>query len=68
MVEACLEGEEAQAKAMAAWGAFMEKHATSFSDGGAPVGMSKTVDGSGTHDHGGANPFVGLRLCGSSNN
>ena len=53
------EGEEAQAKAMAAWGAFMEKHAASFSDGGAPVGMSKTVDGAGTHDHGGANPLSG---------
>lgn len=53
------ETKEAQAAAMAAWGAFMEKHAAAFADGGNPVGMSKTVGADGIKDNGGSNPVSG---------
>lgn len=53
------ETKEAQEAAMAAWGGFMEKHAASFTDGGNPVGKSKTVGANGVEDNGGANPASG---------
>ena len=52
-------GEEAQAKSMAAWGAFMQKHAPVFVGDSNPVGMSKTVTTSGVQDDGGSNPVSG---------
>ena len=56
------ETKEAQDASMAAWGAFMEKHAASFADGGNPVGMSKTVGAQGIDDNGGANPVSGYAI------
>lgn len=54
--------EEGQ-KVMAAWDAWIEKHATALSAGGAPVGPSRTVSVSGVADDGGANPVSGYSLC-----
>jgi hypothetical protein len=53
------ETEDAQNAAMAAWGAWIEAHASTMSDPGAPVGMSKTVLSDGVEDNGGANPASG---------
>lgn len=53
------EGEEAQAKAMAAWGAFMQKYGPVFVGDSNPVGMSKTVGATGIVDNGGSNPVSG---------
>ena len=57
--ESAEEGE----KVMAAWGAWIEKHAEALGDGGSPVGMSKTVSASGVADDGGSNPLSGFSLC-----
>ena len=54
------EGEEAQAKSMAAWGAFMQKYASTFVGESNPVGMSKTVGANGVADNGGSNPISGF--------
>ncbi len=56
------EGEEAQAAAMAAWGKFYEDMGPAIADGGAPVGLSKTVTAAGVEDSGGANPLSGYTL------
>ena len=57
------ETEEEGQKVMAAWGAWIEKHATALGSGGAPVGPSKTVSPSGVADDGGSNPLSGYSLC-----
>ena len=56
------ETEEEGARVMAAWGAWIEKHAANMGDGGAPVGASKTVSATGVADDGGANPLTGYSL------
>jgi len=55
MPETPEEGE----KAMAKWNAWYHSMGEAVADGGAPVGMSKTVTASGVDDHGGANPLSG---------
>ena len=57
------ETEEEGRKVMAAWGAWIEKHAAALGAGGAPVGPSKTVSPSGVADDGGPNPLSGYSLC-----
>jgi len=56
------ETEEEGAKVMAAWGAWMEGLGAAIVDGGAPVGMSRTVSTAGTADNGGANPASGYTI------
>ncbi len=53
--------EEGQ-KEMAAWMAWYEELGPSIVDGGAPVGMSKTVTAGGIEDNGGANPLSGYTV------
>lgn len=53
--------EEGQ-KVMAAWMAWYESMGSAVADGGAPVGMSKTVTASGIEDNGGSNPLSGFTL------
>lgn len=48
-------------KVMAAWGKWMSDHEKSIADPGNPVGMSKTVDKSGTHD-GAKDPAYGYSV------
>jgi hypothetical protein len=47
---------------MAAWMAWMGDIETSIVDGGAPVGMSKTVSAAGVADDGGSNPLSGYTI------
>lgn len=56
------ETEDAQRKAMADWNAWMEGLGTALVDGGAPVGMSVTVDTGGVTDNGGPNPASGYSM------
>lgn len=56
------ETEADQQRVMAAWGAWMEGLGASLVDGGAPVGMSKTVSTGGVADDGGANPASGYSM------
>ena len=56
------ETEEEQAQEMAAWSGWYEKMGAAIVDGGAPVGVSKTVTGSGIEDNGGSNPLSGYTL------
>lgn len=56
------EGEAEQQKVMAAWGAWMGGLGAALVDGGAPVGLSKTVTSEGVADDGGANPASGYSL------
>jgi len=56
------ETEEAQAQAMADWGAWYEGMGPAVLHGGGPAGMSKTVSADGVADNGGANPVSGLTL------
>ncbi len=58
MPETPEEGE----KVMAAWNAWMGGIGDALVDGGAPVGMSKTVSAAGTTDDGGANPASGYSI------
>lgn len=58
MPETPEEGE----KAMAAWTAWYESMGPAIADGGAPVGMSKTVTPSGVDDNGGSNPLSGYTV------
>lgn len=51
-----------QERVMAAWGAWMGGLGSVLIDGGAPVGMSKTVSPSGVTDDGGANPVSGYSM------
>ncbi|CUI45200.1 YciI family protein [Cognatishimia activa] len=58
MPETPEEGE----RVMAAWTAWYEQIGPNLADGGAPVGMSKTVTENGIEDNGGANPLSGFTL------
>ncbi len=49
-------------RAMAAWGAWMQKYEAELSDAGAPVGQSYTVSVEGVEDHGGPNPLSGYTV------
>ncbi len=49
-------------KVMAQWQAWFGGLGSAVIDGGNPVGMSKTVSGSGVADDGGANPISGFSL------
>ena len=53
--------EEGQ-KVMAAWQAWYGGMSKALVDGGAPVGMSKTVTASGVDDNGGSNPLSGYTV------
>lgn len=57
------ETEEEGAQVMAAWNAWFQELGSAVVDGGAPVGMSSTVqsDGSVTND-GGSNPTSGYSI------
>jgi hypothetical protein len=54
-------------KVMAAWGAWFEGLGQAIVQPGAPVGMSKTVSGSGVVDDGGANPVSGYSVVDAAN-
>jgi hypothetical protein len=57
------ETKEAQAKAMAAWGAWFGSMGKALVNGGNPVGKSWTVKGNGVvAKDGGANPVSGYSL------
>ena len=57
------ETPEAGAKEMEKWNAwFAGMPDGAVSDGGAPVGMSKTVSAAGVADDGGANPVSGYSI------
>jgi hypothetical protein len=49
-------------KVMAAWGAWFEGLGQAIVQPGAPLGLSKTVSGSGVVDDGGANPVSGYSV------
>jgi len=56
------ETPEEGAKVMAAWQAWYGAMGDAIVDGGAPVGLSKTVSVSGVSDDGGANPLSGYTI------
>lgn len=56
------ESEADQLRVMAAWGAWMGGLGAALVDGGAPVGMSKTVSTGGIADNGGSNPASGYTI------
>ncbi len=47
---------------MAAWRGWFEDMGAAVADGGAPVGMSKTVSASGIAHDGGSNPLSGYSI------
>ena len=47
---------------MAAWSDWFADMGAAVADGGAPVGMSKTVSASGIADDGGSNPLSGYSM------
>lgn len=49
-------------KVMAAWNKWYGDMGSAVADGGAPVGMSKTVTSGGVADNGGANPLSGFTV------
>lgn len=55
------------AKVMAKWNSWYEAMGASVADGGAPVGMSKTVTSLGVEDGGGANPLSGYTVVTADN-
>jgi hypothetical protein len=62
------EGEEAQAKVMAAWGAWFQNLGPALADGGNPTSQAKTVASNGSvSDGGGANPATGYSLIEADN-
>lgn len=61
------ETPEEGAKVMAAWNDWYGSMGDSVVDGGAPVGMSKTVSAKGTADDGGANPLSGYTVVKADN-
>jgi hypothetical protein len=62
------EGEEAQAKVMAAWGAWFQTLGPALADGGNPVSQSKTIASDGSvSDGGGSNPSTGYSLIEADN-
>ena len=60
------ESEDAQAKAMAAWGAWFGQLGDAVLDGGSPTGASVTVRAGGSGQGGGANPASGYSLIEAS--
>jgi len=56
------ETPEEGAKQMAAWQAWFGSMGEAVVDGGAPVGLSKTVNAVGVADDGGANPLSGYTV------
>ncbi len=56
------ETPEEGAKVMAAWQAWYGAMGEAVVNGGAPVGMSKTVSAKGVADDGGANPLSGYTV------
>jgi hypothetical protein len=57
------EGEEAQAKVMAAWGAWFQNLGPALADGGNPVSQTRTIASDGSVSAGGgANPSTGYSL------
>ena len=57
------EGEEAQSKVMAAWGAWFQNLGPALADGGNPTSQTKTIASDGSvSDGGGANPSSGYSL------
>lgn len=56
------ETPEEGAKVMAAWNAWYGGMVDALVDGGAPVGMSKTVSATGVSDDGGSNPLSGYTV------
>ena len=57
------EGEEAQAKVMAAWGAWFQSLGPALADGGNPIAQTKTIAANGSvSDGGGANAASGYSL------
>lgn len=54
-------------KVMAAWQAWYGEIGGALADGGAPVGMSKTVTSSGVSDDGGSNPLSGYTVVNADN-
>lgn len=54
-------------KVMAAWGAWFGGLGDAIVQPGAPVGLSKTVSGSGVADDGGANPVSGYSVVSATN-
>lgn len=61
------ETPEEGAKLMAEWQAWMGGMGDALVQPGAPVGMSKTVNGSGVSDGGGANPVSGYSVVKADN-
>lgn len=61
------ESPEEGEKVMAAWGAWFETLGSAVVDGGAPVGVSKTVSASGVADGGGSNPLSGYSIVNADN-
>ena len=56
------ESPEEGERVMAAWGTWYDSMGSAVVDGGGPAGLSKTVNGSGVADDGGANPVSGLTI------
>ncbi len=61
------ESPEEGEKVMAAWGAWFETLGAAVVDGGAPVGISKTVSAGGVADGGGSNPLSGYSIVNADN-
>src|SRR5262245_6977007 len=61
-----LESEEEQASVMQAWMQWFGALGASIVDGGAPVGMSKTVLSGSVRNDGGANPTSGYSIIEAS--
>ncbi len=49
-------------RVMAAWGKWMEDNGANLVEPGNPVGLSKTVNGDGVAEGGGANPASGYTI------
>lgn len=56
-----------QDRVMAAWGAWMGSLGDALVDGGAPVGLSRTVSSTGVADNGGSNPVSGYSMVEAAN-
>lgn len=61
------ESEEQGKMVMAEWTAWFEKLGPAVVDGGAPLGMSRTVSARGVTDGGGSNPASGYSLVDAAN-
>ncbi len=61
------ESEEEGKKVMAEWMAWFGGMGDAVVQPGAPLGMSKTVSGSGVADGGGANPISGYTVVSADN-